>query len=81
MDFTLSPEDLALKQEMRAWIEENLPPSLKHRATKGFHPPKEDIRDWMRILAGKGWAGRNWPGAILLSRWLVSRKIRRSQRI
>lgn len=61
MDFTLSSEDLALKQEMRAWIEANLPPGLKQRATKGFHPPKEDIREWMRILAKRGWVGRNWP--------------------
>src|SRR3546814_8412562 len=27
----------------------------------GFHPPKEDLRAWMRILARRGWIGRNWP--------------------
>ncbi|RIA37163.1 hypothetical protein DFR49_3040 [Hephaestia caeni] len=61
MKFTLSPENAALKAEMRQWIADNLPASLRDRATSGFHPPKEDLREWMRILARRGWIGRNWP--------------------
>src|SRR3546814_2588353 len=61
MKFTLSPENAALKAEMRQWIADNLPASLRDRATSGFHPPKEDLRAWMRILARRGWIGRNWP--------------------
>lgn len=61
MDFKLSPENQALKDEMRAWIRDNLPATLQQRATNGFHPAKEDIRDWMRILNSRGWIGRNWP--------------------
>jgi alkylation response protein AidB-like acyl-CoA dehydrogenase len=61
MDFTISPENQKLKQEMRDWIAANLPETLKKRSTNGFHASKEDIREWMRILNGKGWVGRNWP--------------------
>ena len=61
MDFTISAENQKLQAEMRAFIAENLPEGLKARATNGFHPAKEDIRDWMRILNKKGWVGRNWP--------------------
>jgi alkylation response protein AidB-like acyl-CoA dehydrogenase len=61
MDFTISIEDQKLQLEMRAFIAEKLPKTLKDRATSGFHPPKEDIRDWMRILNAQGWVGRNWP--------------------
>ena len=61
MDFTTSAENQQLRKEIRTFIAENLPESLRKRATKGFHPPKEDIRDWMRILNKKGWVGRNWP--------------------
>src|SRR3546814_3092168 len=61
MKFTLDPENAAHKAEMRQWIADNLPASLRDRATSGFHPPKEDLRAWMRILARRGWIGRNWP--------------------
>lgn len=61
MELTLSPENRALKAEMREWIAINLPERLRRRATNGFHPAKEDLREWMQILAGKGWVGRNWP--------------------
>lgn len=61
MDFTLSPENTALKAQMRQWIADNLPDRLRDRATSGFHPAKEDLREWMQILAKQGWAGRNWP--------------------
>lgn len=61
MDFTLSPENAKLKAEMRAWIAASLPERLRRRATNGFHPAKEDIREWMQILNAKGWIGRNWP--------------------
>src|SRR3546814_12560756 len=61
MKFTLSPENAALKAEMRQWIADNLPASLRDRATSGFHPPKEDLRAWLRILARRGWIGRHWP--------------------
>ena len=63
MNFETSPADQALQQEMRSFLAANLPEDLRRRATNGFHPAKEDIRDWMRILHGAGWVGRNWPKA------------------
>jgi alkylation response protein AidB-like acyl-CoA dehydrogenase len=57
MDLTFSPEELAFRDELRAWLADNEP---------GAEPSGDDAnfnwrRDWQRRLHAGGWAGVHWP--------------------
>jgi alkylation response protein AidB-like acyl-CoA dehydrogenase len=53
MDFTLSPEEEAFRDEVRAFLDENLPPV----AERGPDFPAQ----WNRKVREKRWVGFSWP--------------------
>jgi alkylation response protein AidB-like acyl-CoA dehydrogenase len=61
MDLSFSPEQIAFRQQVRAWIQEALPPGMKEKAAvdASFHP--EDTMEWHKILYRKGWVAPHWP--------------------
>ncbi|MDF8332658.1 acyl-CoA dehydrogenase family protein [Novosphingobium cyanobacteriorum] len=63
MDIELSPEDLAFRDEVRAFLAENLPQDVIDGAAASptvFVEP--DIgQKWNAILNAKGWLGYQWP--------------------
>lgn len=63
MNLDLSPAEQAFRDQVRAFIEQNLPPELKraqHFTTTVFG--EIDITSaWLRILHEKGWAAPLWP--------------------
>jgi alkylation response protein AidB-like acyl-CoA dehydrogenase len=61
MDMSFTAEELAFRDEVRAWIKANLPAQLKQKLIDGVVPNKEDIVDWHRKLNAKGWAVPHWP--------------------
>src|ERR1022692_3740696 len=61
MDLRFTPEEIAFRQEVRAFIRDNLPPDIHAKMKLGNGPSKEDIVRWQRILNAKGWAGLSWP--------------------
>lgn len=61
MNLDFSPEDLAFRDEVRAFIAENYPPQLRTKSEEGEELSKEDFLSWHRALANKGWAGIAWP--------------------
>ena len=61
MEFTLDPADEAFRQEVRAFIRENLPEDVARRGKQGYHSNPKDVRLWTRILNAKGWAAFHWP--------------------
>ena len=61
MDF--SPEDLAFRDEVRAFLAEHLPDRLRvgaQRTTGVFVEPDIGL-EWHRILHRKGWVAYHWP--------------------
>ncbi len=64
MDFSYSASEIAFRDELRSWLEENLPEGW---LTGDRCIPKEEnekaefLRDWQRKLAEGGWAGVSWP--------------------
>ena len=58
MDLDFTPEDDALRAEMRAWLEANVP--SEQRPAEVVAAGQYD-RDWQRRLYAGGWAGINWP--------------------
>ena len=61
MNFELSPEHLAFRDEVRRFIAERLPTDIRDRLRLGHSPRKQDTVRWQRILNERGWAAPNWP--------------------
>ena len=74
MDMSFTPEQIAFRQEVRAWIAKALPEHLRHKAENGGHFEHEEILEWHRILAAKGWAAPHWPKEVGGTGWDVAQR-------
>jgi alkylation response protein AidB-like acyl-CoA dehydrogenase len=61
MDLAFTPEETAFRDEVRAFIRDNLPTDIRDRMRLGHSARKEDTVRWQRILNKKGWATHSWP--------------------
>jgi alkylation response protein AidB-like acyl-CoA dehydrogenase len=61
MDLALSAEDEAFRQEVRTFLDENLPADLQNKVLDNVHLDKDDLVRWHRILAKQGWIAPHWP--------------------
>ena len=61
MDLRFTSDELAFRDELRAFIRDHLPDDIRERMRLGYAPRKEDTVRWQRILNERGWAAFNWP--------------------
>ena len=61
MDLNFTPEELAFREEVRAWVAANLPKDISHKVHNALRLSREDQQAWQKILGKKGWLGYNWP--------------------
>jgi alkylation response protein AidB-like acyl-CoA dehydrogenase len=61
MDLGYSPDELAFRDEVRAWLRANLPEDLRAKVASYAHLSREDLLRWHRILAKQGWIAPAWP--------------------
>jgi pimeloyl-CoA dehydrogenase large subunit len=61
VDLRLTEEELAFRAEVRAFVRDNLPGSIREKTVAGRRLSKDDYVRWTRILAAKGWAVPHWP--------------------
>ena len=61
MDLRFTPEEIAFREEVRAFIRDNLPADTRDRMKLGHPPRKEDTVRWQRILNARNWAAISWP--------------------
>lgn len=63
MDFAFSREDEAFRDEVRAFLEEKLTPSMREAAarTTTVFADRDLAMAWQKILVEKGWAVPSWP--------------------
>jgi len=61
MNLDFAPEDVAFREEVRAFIAENYPPELRGKQDEGEELSKSDFLAWHKILAKKGWVAPSWP--------------------
>ncbi len=60
MNLSFTAEDLAFRDEVRAFIEANYPARLRAFGSRD-DLGKEDFLEWHRILGAKGWSAPAWP--------------------
>ncbi|HEY5317040.1 MAG TPA: acyl-CoA dehydrogenase family protein [Solirubrobacteraceae bacterium] len=81
MDLTLSPSELAFRDELRAWLEANHP----GREPAGDEAAFAFRREWQQKLHGAGLAGVSWPaeyggrGATLIEQAIYNEEIVRAK--
>ncbi|PPR57723.1 MAG: Caffeyl-CoA reductase-Etf complex subunit CarC [Alphaproteobacteria bacterium MarineAlpha4_Bin2] len=61
MDLNFSTEHVLFQDEVRTFIQENLPQDLGEKRRRGLKIEKDDIYRWHRSLFEKGWIAPNWP--------------------
>src|SRR5450830_1407811 len=61
MDLSFSKEEMAFRDEVRAFFRDNVPPSTRQKLQEGRHLSKQEMIDWWRILNKKGWGVSHWP--------------------
>src|SRR5258708_6574929 len=63
MDLRFTPEEIAFREEARAFMRAALPADIRRKMVEGRRLVKDDIVTWQRILNAKGWAVPHWPVA------------------
>ena len=65
MDFTLTPEQEAFREDVRAWLKTNIPRDWEARAMGSADVPRPEAYDamrvWQRKLYDAGFIGLTWP--------------------
>ncbi len=74
MDLQFSSEDETFRQDVRAFLRDNLPPRLSEKVRTGKHLTKQDMEEWHAILNGRGWLANHWPAEYGGTGWSVTQK-------
>ena len=61
MDLNYSKDELAFRDEVRGWLNANLPQDLRDKIAGYEELGREDLLRWHKILAKKGWVAPAWP--------------------
>jgi alkylation response protein AidB-like acyl-CoA dehydrogenase len=61
MDLSYSKEDIAFRDEVRAYLAEALPTRISDVVRSGGELTKEIMEEWHAILQRKGWLATIWP--------------------
>jgi len=76
MDLSLAPAEVAFRDEVRAFLHDNLPDTLRRaqRLTTTVFSEFEISRAWHKILYRKGWAAVSWPAEHGGTGWSLTEK-------
>jgi len=61
MDLAYSPEELAFRDEVRAFMKVRLPADIARKVLEHRRLEKSDYVRWQDILAEQGWLAGHWP--------------------
>ena len=62
MDLNFSADEIAFREEVRAFVAAHLPADIRDRVRRGDDAHvADDLRRWQKILHAKGWGAAMWP--------------------
>jgi alkylation response protein AidB-like acyl-CoA dehydrogenase len=61
MDLNFTPEELAFRDEVRAFLREQLPADIAQRIKSGLSIRADDYTRWQKLLFTRGWGAPTWP--------------------
>jgi alkylation response protein AidB-like acyl-CoA dehydrogenase len=74
MDLSFSPEDLAFRERIRAFVAAELPAPIRHKMQNGEELAKDDYVQWQKILSAHGYLAPNWPVEYGGTNWSIVQK-------
>ena len=60
MDLAFSPQENAFREEVRRFVADNLPDTIRNKVMNGVHLEREEHVAWQRTLHRHGWGGVGW---------------------
>lgn len=69
MDLSYSDEELAFRDEVRAFLADKLDPKVAEKVRLGGDLTKEDMDGWHAALNARGWLAQNWPAEFGGAAW------------
>src|SRR5260370_22937413 len=85
MDLNLTPQELAFRDELRAWLKANVPADWEARRTEDEMLERfAFLRAWQKKVYDAGWAGVAWPkeyggrGATLMEQVIFTEEMARA---
>ena len=61
MDLNFTGEELAFRDEVRAFMDTNIPAETRRKVLEGVEVSRDDTLGWHQTLHRHGWGGPNWP--------------------
>ena len=61
MDLAFTPEEQQFREDIRAWVKDNLPADISTKVHNALRLTRDDMQRWAKILGKKGWLGHGWP--------------------
>jgi len=74
MDLSYTPEQDQFRDEVRSWIAEAMPATMKKHAEDGANFEHSEVMEWHKILYAKGWAAPGWPEEVGGTGWDVAQR-------
>ncbi|WP_374438412.1 acyl-CoA dehydrogenase family protein [Pseudomonas panipatensis] len=74
MDMHFTPEELAFRDEVRAFLQDKLPHDISTKVRLGKPLSKQDHQRWQRALSAQGWYATHWPEAFGGTGWNAVQK-------
>ncbi|MDM0054091.1 acyl-CoA dehydrogenase family protein [Variovorax fucosicus] len=74
MDLSFTPEEQKFREEIRAWVKENLPQDISNKVHNALDLTRDDLQRWAKILGKKGWLGYGWPAQFGGPGWTAVQK-------
>jgi alkylation response protein AidB-like acyl-CoA dehydrogenase len=81
MDLSFTKEQIAFREEVRAWLKTAMPPHIRAKAEVDGNFEHREVMEWHKVLARKGWAAPHWPveyggpGLDVTSRFVLSEEL------
>jgi alkylation response protein AidB-like acyl-CoA dehydrogenase len=73
MDIQLTPNDVAFRDEVRAFLKEKLSDRIRS-AIVGGHIDKDTMIEWQKMLYEQGWIAPGWPKEYGGTGWSITQK-------
>ncbi len=62
MDLNLNPQELKFRDELRAWLQANVPTDWEVRRTEDDMLSRFNyLKQWQKKMFQAGWTGVSWP--------------------
>ena len=74
MDLNFSEDEQAFRQQVRGFLADHLPVSIRHKVMHGLILERDDYLNWQRILHAQGWAATSWPAEFGGTGWSTTQQ-------